>query len=183
MSSFKAAKCHVRYAEEKDFLDLEQMYREHEGHSLPKGYFSDYQTTLRNNSVTYLVATVDGRVVGGGGIANYIPGNHAALTFGIVAPSECRKGYGTSILLSRLLYVDPRPNGCQINLQATEWSAHFFRRLGFSWYGKDQDDEGNRFLFGTQTVNPGDEQVFQRILKEGGVTLGFQPDRPTLSSE
>ena len=175
----KAASCRVRLIEDGDFLELERMYCEHEGISLPKGYFEDFQETIRNPAVDYFVATFEDRVVGGGGVSNYLPGVQATLTFGIVDPAECRKGYGTSIMLSRLLFIDPGSAGCQIVVEATEWSSPFFNRLGFSWYDHNQDEAGNRFFFGTHTVYPGDERVFRRILADGPVTLGFAPDRPT----
>ena len=131
----------------------------HEGVSLPDGYFGDFQATIRDELVDYFVATVDDRVVGGGGVSDYLPGVQAGLAFGIVDPSECRKGYGTAIMLSRLLFVDPGSDGCQIVIQATEWSSDFFGRLGFSWYENENDDAGNHFLYGTHMVYPGDRQV------------------------
>jgi len=179
----KAAKCHVRLNENRDCQDLERMYREHEGISLPKGYFEEFRATIRNKDVDYLVATVDERLVGGGGVSDYIPGVQATLVFGIVDPAECRKGYGTSIMLSRLLFIDPGSAGCQIVVGATEWSSPFFSRLGFTWYDFDQDEEGNRFCFGTHMVYPGDGRVFRRILAEGSVALGFAPYRPTAADQ
>ena len=163
----------MRRIVEADFFKLERMYRDHEGRSLPVGYFSDFEATIRDPAVDYFVAEVAGRVVGGGGISNYIPGIQAHLTFGIVDPEECRKGYGTSILLSRLLFVDPGVDGCQIVLEATEWSSGFFTRLGFSWYDHEEDEHGNLFFFGTHTACPGDERVFKKILSDGGVTVDF----------
>ena len=179
----RAGRCHVRLVEDDDFPELERMYLAHEGVSLPTGYFADFQATLRNEMVDYFVATVDDRVVGGGGVSDYLPGVQATLAFGIVHPSECRKGFGTSIMLSRLLFIDPGSNGCQIVIEATEWSSDFFNILGFSWYDHDQDEAGNRFLFGTHMVNPGDDRVFRRILSDGSVTLGFEPDRPTQAEQ
>jgi hypothetical protein len=153
------------------------MYRAHEGSTIPSGYFPEFQSTLKDPKTLYFVATVDGRVVGGGGLADYQPGEQATLAFGLVDPRECNKGYGTAILLARLLFVDPGSNGCRIFLEATFWSAAFFARIGFKWHANHVDDSGNRFLSGTHVVLPGDEQVFRRRLVEGEVTLEFEPDR------
>lgn len=169
----------MRRVTEADYFELERMYLAHEGESLPEGYFADFQATIRDPFVDYFVAEVDGRVVGGGGISDYTPRVQAHLTFGIVDPCECRKGYGTSIMLSRLLFVDPGSEGCQIVLEATEWSSEFFTRLGFSWYGHDEDEKGNLFFFGTHSVCPGDEWIFQKILSDGGVTIEIEPNTHT----
>ncbi|MGJ8697771.1 MAG: GNAT family N-acetyltransferase [Verrucomicrobiaceae bacterium] len=171
MKSPKAGRCHVRRITEGDYAALERMYLSHENVALPEGYFAEFAETIRDPAVDYLVAEVDGRVVGGGGISVCPSGVQAHLTFGIVDPDECGKGYGTAIMLARLLSVNPGLEGCQIVLQATEWSAAFFTRLGFTWYGKEEDEQGHLFLYGTHMVYPGDEGVFQRILREGGVSV------------
>ena len=147
------------------------------------GYFPDFEATIRDPAVDYFVAEVDGRVVGGGGISNYTPQVQAHLTFGVVDPDQCRKGYGTSIMLSRLLFVDPGSEGCQIVLEATEWSSEFFTRLGFSWYDHEEDEHGNLFFFGTHTVCPGDDRVFRKILSNGGVTVDFGADTNTTAEQ
>jgi len=164
-------KCHIRIIEDSDYPRLEEIYRAHEGTSLPIGYFEDFRNAIRSDSVIYLVAIADGEVVGGGGISDYFPGSQAVLTFGVVAPEHCRKGYGTAIMLSRLLLIDPGAEGCQICIEATEWSAEFFSRLGFKWHGSDEDQFGNQFLHGNHMVYPNDRLVFRRILDGGQVTL------------
>jgi N-acetylglutamate synthase-like GNAT family acetyltransferase len=177
MTRPKPGKCHIRRSRESDIEELERMYRAHEGNTIPPGYFADFQATLRDARTHYFVATVDERVIGGGGISSYEPGDSASLTFGIVDPDLCGKGYGTAILLARLLFVNSGALGCRIFLQATQWSAAFFARLGFKWHAREQDDAGHHFLSGSHVVLPGDERVFARLLAEGGVTLDFEPDR------
>lgn len=167
----KAAKCLIRFVEESDFQRLEVIYAEHEGVSLPCGYFEYFREAIRSDDVIYFVAEVDGEVVGGGGISHYFPGSQASLTFGVVERSECRKGYGTAIMLARLMFIDPGSAGCQITLEATEWSADFFSRLGFKWYHHDEDEMGNLFLHGSHMVYPHDRRVFRRILDVGEVQL------------
>lgn len=167
----KAAKCHIRLIEEADYPQLESIYTAHEGTSLPYGYFDEFCGTIRSEEVIYLVAEVDGRVVGGGGISDYIPGCQANLTFGVVNKDELRKGFGTALLLARLALVHPGTEGCQITLVATEWSVDFFSRLGFNWHDHEQDMAGNIFFHGSHVVLCGDRQVFQRILEMGEVTV------------
>lgn len=183
MKAPKAGECTVRFVEPSDILELERIYLAHEDRTIPEGYFSDFQETIRSESVDCFVATVNGRVVGGGGVMDYHPGVQASLTFGIVDPEECRKGYGTSIILSRLLFIDPGVGGCQISLEATPWSADFFTRLGFTWYDRHEDEAGNRFQYGTHMIYPGDEKVFRKILSEGSVELEFVPDRGRTACE
>lgn len=167
----KAAQCHVRIIQDSDYPRLEEIYLQHEGKTLPVGYFNEFRGTIRDDAVIYLVAERDGLVVGGGGIANYVPGSYASLTFGVVAAEHTRKGYGTALLAARLLLVDPGTVGCEIDVVATEWSVGFFTRLGFHWLGHEQDELGNRLSHGTQMVYPGDRRRFRKILDAGGVTL------------
>lgn len=167
----KVAKCLIRYVEETDFPRLEAIYAEHEGESVPFGYFEDFREVIRSEEVIYFVAEVDGVVVGGGGISDYLPGSNAFFVFGVVERSECRKGYGTAILLARLMFIDPGPGGCQVGLEATEWSAEFFSRLGFKWHHLEEDDLGNQFLHGTHLVLPNDRRLFRHILNAGEVLL------------
>lgn len=167
----KAAKCHIRLAAETDYHRLEAIYVEHENESIPCGYFEHFREAIRSDEVIYFVAEVDGQIVGGGGISNYLPGSQASLTFGVVLKSKCRMGYGTAIMLARLMFVDPGLLGCQITLEATEWSADFFTRLGFKWHHFDEDELGNHFLHGSHMVYPSDRRVFRQILDAAGVTL------------
>ncbi|MBX3741797.1 MAG: GNAT family N-acetyltransferase [Akkermansiaceae bacterium] len=122
----------------------------------------------------YFVAEADGRIIGGGGICEYFPGSQVSLTFGVVSKDELRRGYGTAILLARLAFIDPGSKGCEILLEATEWSSDFFSRLGFKWHDHSEDLAGNIFFHGTHMVLPGDRQIFQRILDLGEVTFASE---------
>jgi hypothetical protein len=74
-------------------------------------------------------------------------------------------------MLARLMFIDPGSAGCQVALEATEWSADFFSRLGFKWHHHDEDEMGNQFLHGSHMVYPNDRRVFRRILDDGEVQL------------
>jgi hypothetical protein len=76
----KAAKRQVRIIQDSDYQRLEEIYLGYEGKTLPAGYFDEFRETIRNDAVIYLVAEIDGQIVGGGGIANYVPGSYASLT-------------------------------------------------------------------------------------------------------
>src|SRR5688572_6818061 len=114
--TLKAAKCHIRLVEESDYPHLESIYVAQEGESLPCGYFEHFREATRSDEVIYFVAEVDGQVVGGGGISDYFPGSQASLTFGVVRKEECRNGYGTAIMLARLMFINPGVKGCLITL-------------------------------------------------------------------
>lgn len=179
----KPGKCHIRFAEPTDWPELERIYIAHEGGRIPAGYFSEYRECLRNPDTLYFVASVGDRVVGGGGIAPYQSGEHATLAFGLVDPQECCKGYGTALLLARLLYVDTGASGCRIFLTATFWSNPFYARVGFRWYGNQVDEAGNRLLYGSLLVRAGEQDEFRTRLEDSGVTLGFGLDRPEIPPE
>ncbi len=155
--------------EEADYPRLEEIYRGHEGVAVPAGHFDAFRETIRGE--LYFVAEADGKVIGGGGIADYVPGEHACLVFGVVERAECRKGFGTSILLARLLFIDPGSGGSVISLLATEWTVEFFARLGFGWIGETQDDAGNRLFEGRHVLLPRHRPVLRRILDTAEVTF------------
>ena len=167
----RAGQCHVRRVCEADYAELERIYLAHEGETLPEGYFAEFQSAIKDPDHLYFVAELNGQVLGGGGIADYIPGVQAHLIFGVIDSEQCRKGYGTSLMLARLLYIDSGLAGCQISLEATEWSMPFFTRLGFVWYDHEEDQQGHLFFSGSHMVYPEDDRVFQRILSAGEVSL------------
>jgi hypothetical protein len=179
----KPGKCHIRLAKASDLPELERIFLAHEGVRIPPGYFSEFQEFLRNPDILYFVAMVGEKVIGGGGIVGYLPEQQATLAFGLVDPEECCKGYGTALLLARLLFVNPGERGCRILLSATFWSNPFFSRVGFKWYANEVDDAGNRFLHGSHMVQAVDQEEFRKRLEDHGVTLGFKLDRPATSSQ
>lgn len=166
-----AGKCYVRLVQARDYSRIEEIYLEHEGKALPVGYFDEFREAIRSDEIIYLVAEVDGRVIGGGGIADYVPRSHASLIFGVVALEHTRKGYGTALMAARLVLVDPGLEGCEIGVVATEWSLGFFTRLGFHWHSKEKDQLGHQLHHGTHMVYLSGKRIFRRILDAGGVTL------------
>ncbi|RBP45974.1 acetyltransferase (GNAT) family protein [Roseimicrobium gellanilyticum] len=164
-------KCHIRLIKDVDYSTMEGIYLGHEGVDMPLGYFELFKNTIRDESVIYVVAEADGRIVGGGGIAYFESGYHASLLFGIVERSKCRMGFGTSILLSRLFCISSILPGCQLSLEATEWTSDFFARIGFIWHGNEEDERGNRFLHGSQMIYASDKETFRALLNMGGVTV------------
>jgi hypothetical protein len=164
-------RCHIRLIKDADYSTMEQIYLDHECVDMPLGYFELFKDTIRDKSVIYVVAEADGQIVGGGGIAHFQLGYRPSLVFGIVERSKCRMGFGTSILLSRLFCISSILPGCQLSLEATEWTAEFFSRIGFTWQGHEEDERGNKFLYGSQMIYPSDTEVFRSLLNLGGVTL------------
>ncbi len=162
-------KCHIRKATSADHSRLEEIYLGHEGISLPAGYFDEFRETLRDDDVTFLVAEAADEVVGGGGVLED-PGG-ISLVFGVVAPESCRRGYGTDLLLARLSLVPAPPEGIHVSVNVTEWSADFFRRLGFTWHGSEEDPEGNLFLWGHHILYPSMQERFRKYLHEREVIL------------
>lgn len=168
----RVGKCHIRRATRADWPELERIYLAHEGGLIPPGYFAEFQDSLANPANLYFVATVDDRIIGSGGIGGHDDGDQqATLLFGIVDPAQCRRGYGTAILLARLLHVSDGDRACRVHLSATFWSAPYFARLGFKWHANETDDAGNHFLYGSHVILPGDDRIFRQRLAEGSVTL------------
>jgi hypothetical protein len=167
----RLGKCHIRLIKEEDCPTLERIYFEHQGNDVPLGYFEEFKNTIRDPNVVYFIAESDAQIIGGGGVADFQSGPHASLAFGVIARSKCRMGYGTSLLLARLYFVSCILPGCRLTLQATEWTADFFARIGFIWQGQDEDENGNRFLYGSQILYPHLNKTFLQILDSNGVTL------------
>lgn len=146
-----------------------------EGRALPEGYFEDFRKAIRDpEGVLYLVAEAEGRVVGGGGVITQVSGSRVHLTFGIVHADECRKGFGTDLLLSRLVSFDAADAGCEVLIEATEWSANFFRKMGFECYGVYRDERGYCFAQGRNLLHPSDQAAARGLLASRKVSLELQ---------
>lgn len=168
------ARCRIRRAVEADLPRLEEIYLSQEGHALPEGYFEDFRGTIRDTGgVLYLVAEAGGKVVGGGGIGHEVIGSRVHLSFGIVHAQECGKGYGTDLLLSRLVSFEAAAGGCEVLLEATEWSAGFFRKMGFTWYGVYRDEQGYAFAQGRNILQRSDQESARRLLEQRRVSLAW----------
>lgn len=164
-------RCYIRKAEERDWDRLEEIYLSQQVTALPEGYFPEFQQTIRDPDIHFLVAEANGRVVGGGGVVTHSPGRLVGLTFGTVHASECGKGFGTDLLLARLASIPIEGAECQVLVVATQWSANFFRRLGFVWHHVYQDERGYAYAEGSQLVTPANQVSARRLLENRLVAL------------
>lgn len=167
----KIAPCHIRKCVPADWSLLETIFSEQERITMPEGYFDEFKETIRNPDHLYLVAEIESKVVGGGGLTILEKGIAAHLHFGLVERSRQRQGIGTAILLARLSLLEPADEGCWIGLQATEWTAPFFQRIGFGFHPPDVDHRGVVFHSGYLRLSSPQVEAIKQIVSRAGVTI------------
>jgi N-acetylglutamate synthase-like GNAT family acetyltransferase len=141
--------CVVRQMREDDFAAGEAIYRRNEPGRFPTGYLEHFSARLREHRALFLVAEVAGEIRGFGGISILVEKGKemGALEFGMIHPNFHRHGFGTVLLLARIvalqtpvfwrwLYLSTSPAGK---------AGSFFRRFNFICPGEYVDDRGNTF--------------------------------------
>lgn len=98
----------------------------------------EYERTLAAKGTAFLVARMDGELVGVGGLMTVGGGSSRGigLAFGLVHPAWQRRGLGSALLLARLAAL-PEPDPCwNIALSAVERAQSFSQRFGFIFCGR-----------------------------------------------
>jgi N-acetylglutamate synthase-like GNAT family acetyltransferase len=170
--------CRVRPMSEADFDVCEQIYRLNEAGHLPAGGFERFSNYVRARHAEFVVVEVDGVVRGFGGIAVPKSGSVkiATLVFGVIHPDDHRKGYGTTLLLARLVSLARPTSFCTVVLYATDRSRTFYERFGFSLRSRAIDPVTGVELTGCH-AQLWDKQWLEcrALLLQSSVTLDFSP--------
>src|SRR5688572_16737540 len=134
-------RCRIRVYRENDFEVCAEIYRLNEGKHFPVGYFDIFATQLRDEGKRplELVAEVDGEVRAYGGICRYPGVPLALLSYGMVHPQFQRCGFGTAVLLARLVTLPELPSNWTISMTTAGPSASFYDRFGFTHQGRFRD--------------------------------------------
>jgi uncharacterized protein (TIGR02246 family) len=93
-----------------------------------RGEFAAFLADLR---CRYLVAEVDGAIVGCGGFYIVREGRHGGLAWGMVACAWQRRGIGARLLQTRLDWLSREPSIDGVRINTSQHTAAFFERFGF----------------------------------------------------
>ena len=131
-------KCHIRAFCDGDFEVCAEIYRLNEGKHFPVGVFENFAEKLRDEQKRplELVAEVDGAVRAYGGICRQMGLRWAFLSYGMVHPQFQRCGFGTAVLLARVVALGKPKWDWRLALTTAGPSASFYDRFGFRYTGR-----------------------------------------------
>ncbi|MFT4551089.1 MAG: N-acetylglutamate synthase-like GNAT family acetyltransferase [Verrucomicrobiales bacterium] len=119
----------------EDIDRCSHIYRLNEEGRFPEGVLGHFQEALGQQEALYIVAELEGEVIGVGGIRIYDFSDEiqtACLSFGLIDPAFHGRGYGTALLAFRLSLLDAsRPEWTVAMTSAGNGTEIFFKKLGF----------------------------------------------------
>jgi N-acetylglutamate synthase-like GNAT family acetyltransferase len=138
--------CSIREARDADIAACQSIYRLNESKHFPLGNSGAFDNWLINRRASILVVESQQTVVAVGGInitrSRFV--NLAILTFGMVHPDYQQRGFGTVLLLARLLLLpDTRVPRMLLITTVRTTSSTFYSRFGFTYTGTTPDQLGN----------------------------------------
>lgn len=123
-----------------------EIYRTNEERRhVPPGYFEEFETFLEDDQLARVIVESAGSVIGIGGIQYWQNWGQAFLSFGLIHPDFHRRGFGSILLLSRLVLLEIADRSITVFLQATENSRPFFKKIGFVDTPSGHDAHGTAF--------------------------------------
>jgi len=136
-------RCRIRPYRDGDFEVCAEIFRLNEGKHFPVGLFEDFAEKLRveEKRPLELVAEVDGEVRAYGGITRQIGERRASLSYGMVHPEFQKQGFGTAVLLARVVALGKPKWDWVVALTSAGPSAAFYDRFGFRYTGQYKFDE------------------------------------------
>lgn len=139
--------CSIRELRDTDIVACQTIYRLNESEHFPPGHGGAFDDWLVNRRASILVVESQKRLVAVGGIniARHRFVDSAILTFGMVHPEYQQRGFGTVLLLARLLLL-PETSVPRMLLITTVRAASsaFYSRFGFTYTGTSPDQLGNQ---------------------------------------
>jgi predicted N-acetyltransferase YhbS len=155
----------------EDLLQCLELYALNEPGRFPRGVAQQYEASLVQGSSYYLVAEDDGRVIASGGLSYYTRQDVAVLCFGLVHPSQQRRGIGTALLLARLSLLKPSRPEYHVLVFAVEDSFGFYRRFGFRDFQAWRDPQGDMRPSGHLLLTSRETRRCRALLKDHRITV------------
>lgn len=154
-----------------DYEPCVSIYRQNEPDRFPPSDGKSFEACLRNNSRSFIVAELDSRVIGYGGI-HVLSSETAVLFYGMVARAYQRKRVGATLTLLRLAQLPPQACGYFAFIFAVEASMNIYQQLGFirmpeGW----PDDDKKLHPIGLLQVSPPTLTKIKSTLMRRGVRL------------
>ncbi len=130
-------RCTVRALAGADDVEAcESIYERNAPGRFPEAARSDFLAHIRSrDKALFLVAEIDGRVVGFGGITMDRKGKLeiAHLVYGMVDPAHQRRGIGSALLFARLAMLPAPRRWWTVLFVPVAGSQSFYQRFGFQY--------------------------------------------------
>ncbi len=161
---------------ENDLEVCSEIYRLNEPGRFPDGYYGHFRDFLARSQALFIVAEVEGRVIGFGGVTMYPEPYESGvnLNFGMIHPELHRRGYGTALLLARLAILpEPAPT-LTIGLAPVELSQSFYARFGFRFFQSFRDNyDGQVTQLHAVVFDAGDWKRCRALVDAAGIKVGI----------
>jgi predicted N-acetyltransferase YhbS len=120
-----------------------RIYRQNASGRFPPSDLEQFEGSLRKRAGNCIVAELDSRVVGFGGVSLMAP-KVAVLFYGMIALEHQRKRIGAALTHLRLAQLPEQADGYYVFIFAVEASIRVYSRFGFSAVGEWQDVQGGK---------------------------------------
>lgn len=152
-----------------------RLYRLNEPGRFPPNFIGEYERTLRAKGTAFLVARVNGELVGSAGLmmAGDVLKRGIGLVFGLVHPAWQHRGVGSSLLLARLAALPEPQTSWAIALSAVDASRSFYEQYGFRFAGRFPNC-GVELDHFAAALGGKEWRLCRAILTEAGVTPATQ---------
>jgi predicted N-acetyltransferase YhbS len=166
-----------RAYEERDRDACLEVYRKNAPGRFPEEDSQGFEEYLAEDAKALIVAEVDSRVVGLGGLT--LEGhNVATLCYGIVDPAWQRKRLGATLTLLRITLLPPAQDGFWIFIHTLNPSLPIYEKFGFiecgKWQSRDELDHPSAVLH----IPPCSHQRIKTALANRGAAIQNSPAPP-----
>lgn len=171
----------IRPLREEDIPECHAIYRGNETGRFPDGYFSHFEADLQNDGYLWLIVEQDDELVAVGGVTLHkheLDITFGLLTFGMVAPDRHKQGFGSALLLARIAAVSRPDKLLAMGMTATPASVDFYKRYGFRFAARVQEDDGLEFDSYYTLITRDTWGECRALLKSSGVR--YDPDSLTV---
>ena len=160
---------HFRPYCDKDHDSCIAVYRENELY-FPRGDIAEFAKSLRTAQRNFIVATLDDKVVGFGGIDVWAP-EVALFCWGMVSPRYQGRRIGTTLFLLRIAQLSCPPSGLYVVIFALDYSMRFYARFGFEEVAEWKSSDGCVYPVGLMHVSEASFQKLKAALTIRGIHL------------
>jgi ribosomal-protein-alanine N-acetyltransferase len=153
-----------------DFETCVDIYQKNEPGRFPPNQLPEFEAALRQDAKTLIVAEIDSKVVGFGGVTFFEP-NSAILYYGIVDPAFQGRQIGTTLTLLRIAQFPAHSLYVVVMIFAVDASMPFYQRFGFSEIGRWKSKDGGNHPVGVLKVDNATIRHIQAKLERRGVRV------------
>jgi predicted N-acetyltransferase YhbS len=156
--------------EKRDFDACLDIYLKNEPGRFPEGYSSEFTRYLEEDQKSLIIAELNSRVVGYGGI-NLMGPNVASLCYGIIDPEFQGQRIGATLVLLRIAQLTADRDGVYVLIFAVDASIPIYNQFGFSERGKWKTEDGKDHPLGVLHVSQSSLERIKSVLKRRRVEV------------